>query len=241
MSVERITYRAGSVEAIGALVRGSGAPADAPLVLVSPNWLGVTDAAITQAREIAEGRYHVFVADMFGGGKTASGPQDAAPLADALRSDWAERRARIKAGFDTMLATAKAQGLGDGRRTAAMGFCFGGGNALELARAGTTASAIVSLHGDLVTQGPAAPAGVSAKFLVAHGAADPVAPKQHRDSFEAEMNAAGANWTMLCFGHVLHSFAEAGTTVPGVAQYDPRAARLSFSLIHTFLEDAWAE
>ena len=122
MSVERIAYRAGSVEAIGALVRGDGAPSDAPLALVSPNWLGVTDAALAQAREIAAGRYHVFVADMFGGGKTASGPQDAAPLADALRSDWAERRARITAGFETMLASAKARGLGDGRRTAAMGF-----------------------------------------------------------------------------------------------------------------------
>ncbi len=239
MSVERITYSAGSVEAIGALVRGEGAPADAPLVLVSPNWLGVTETAIAQAQEIAAGRYHVFVADMFGAGKTASGPQEAAPLADALRTDWAERRARITAAYETMLASAKARGLGDGRRRAAMGFCFGGGNALELARAGTTAQAIVSLHGDLVTQGPGATDALKAKILVAHGGADPVAPKAHRDSLEAEMDAARVDWTMLCFGHVLHSFAEAGPTVPGVAQYDPRAARLSFTLIHAFLEDAW--
>ena len=241
MSVARISYRAGSVEALGAFVRGAGAPADAPLVLVSPNWLGVTQTALAQAQDIAAGRYHVFVADMYGAGLTASGMQDAAPLADSLRADWAERRGRIAAAFDAMLSTAKADGLGDPRRTAAMGFCFGGGNALELARAGTSAGAIVSLHGDLVTQGPAAASGaIKAKVLVAHGAADPVAPKAQRDSFEAEMDAAGADWTMLCFGHVVHSFAEEGPIVPGVAQYDPRAARLSFNLIHAFLEDAWA-
>ena len=241
MSVERISYSAGSVEAIGALVRGAGARANAPLVLMSPNWLGVTEAAIRQAQEIAAGRYHVFIADSFGGGKTVSGPPEAAQLADALRTDWAERRARILAGFGTMLSSAKARGLGDGRRTAAMGFCFGGGNALELARAGTSARAIVSLHGDLVTHGPAAaPGAIKAKILVAHGAADPVAPKAQRDSFEAEMDAAGADWTMLCFGHVVHSFAEEGPVVHGVAQYDARAASLSFSLIHAFLEDAWA-
>jgi isopenicillin N synthase-like dioxygenase len=40
-------------------------------------------------------------------------------------------------------------------------------------RAGTTAQAIVSLHGDLVTQGPGATDALKAKILVAHGGADP--------------------------------------------------------------------
>lgn len=239
MPTKRITYEAGSVQASGALVWSERAPVDAPLVLVAPNWLGVTDGAIRQGAEIAGDRHVVFVADMFGGGRTATGPQDAAPLADALRNDWHERRRRISAAEQAMLSAAKAEGFGNVAQTAALGFCFGGGNVLELARAGTQVKAVVSLHGDLATHAPATKGSISPELLVLHGSADPVAPKAQRDAFEAEMDGAGATWSMLTFGGVLHSFAEEGPPVPGVAEYDPRAARLSFQLIEHFLRSAW--
>lgn len=238
MPMKRIAHEAGSVQASGALVWSDSAPSDAPLLLVAPNWLGVTDGAIAQGAKIAGDRFVVFVADMFGGGLTATGPQDAAPLADALRHDWQERRRRISAAYQAMLSAAAAEGF-TSRRTAAIGFCFGGGNVLELARAGTPAKAVISLHGDLGTHQVAAPGCISASLLILHGSADPVAPKSQRDAFEAEMEAAGATWSMLTFGGVLHSFAEEGPPVPGVAEFDPRAARLSFQLIEHFLDDAW--
>ena len=64
----------------------------------------------------------------------------------------------------------------DGRR-AAVGFCFGGGNVLELYRDGADIAAAVSIHGDLKTASAAKKGAVKAKLLVAHGAPDPVAPK----------------------------------------------------------------
>ncbi len=81
-----------------------------------------------------------------------------------------------------------------------MGFCFGGGNALELARSGASLDAVVSLHGDLQTTMPAKPGDIKAAVFVIHGSKDPVAPKADRDALEAEMDGVGANWQPLDFG-----------------------------------------
>ena len=45
MAVERIDYQAGSVKAKGALVWNEKISGKRPLLLVMPNWLGVTDIA----------------------------------------------------------------------------------------------------------------------------------------------------------------------------------------------------
>ncbi len=110
-------------------------------------------------------------------------------------------------------------------KKAAVGFCFGGGNVLELARSGADVNAVVCLHGDLKTTMPAKPGDIKAAVFVLHGSKDPVAPKADRDALEAEMDGAGANWQMLDFGGRLHSFAEEETMMKGVAEYNaPRRA-----------------
>ncbi|HTE78460.1 MAG TPA: dienelactone hydrolase family protein [Xanthobacteraceae bacterium] len=125
-------------------------------------------------------------------------------------------------------------------RRAAVGFCFGGGNVLELARDGADIAAAVSIHGDLKTALQARKGPVKAALLVAHGAPDPVAPKVDRDAFEAEMDAAGAKWQMVLFSGVLHAFTDQGADVPGVAAWDEPAARQTYALMHQFLADAFA-
>ena len=54
------------------------------------------------------------------------------------------------------------------------------------------------------------------------------------------MDAAGAKWQMLVFGGLLHSFSEAETHVPGIAEYNAPAARQSYRLLDQFIEDAFA-
>ena len=79
---------------------------------------------------------------------------EAAALANPLRADAVEQRRRVKAAFAAMIAQAKMRYLIDDR-CAAVGFCFGGGNVLELARDGADLAAAVSIHGDLKTALPA--------------------------------------------------------------------------------------
>ncbi len=55
------------------------------------------------------------------------------------------------------------RGIGDSSKKAAVGFCFGGGNVLELARSGANVNAVVCLHGDLQTTMPAKPATSKAR------------------------------------------------------------------------------
>jgi dienelactone hydrolase len=241
MKVERITYQAGGRGFIGALVYDETIKTPRPLMLMAPNWLGVTTDAIARTQQLVGSGHVGFVADMYGDGKTSDGPPEAAELANALRADPAARRLRIRAALDTLIAEAARRGIGDAKRVAAVGFCFGGGNVLELARTGADVAATVCLHGDLTTAGEAARAGaIKSHILVLHGSADPAADKSQRDALEAEMDAAKAHWQMLVFGGLLHSFSESEAHVPGIAEYNAPAARQSYRILAQFIDDAYA-
>jgi dienelactone hydrolase len=239
VAVERINYQAGKTACTGALVYDDRVSGLRPLLLMSPNWLGVSDDSVKRAATIAGSKYVIFVADMYGDGKIPAGPPEAAPLANALRADALERRGRIAAALDALRSESAKRKIGDLKRQAAVGFCFGGGNVLELARAGADLQAVVCLHGDLLTPRPARPGDIKAAICVMHGAKDPVVPKHDRDVFEAEMEAAGAKWQMSIFGGLLHSFCEAESDVPGIACFDPGAARQCYRMIDDFTTAAF--
>ena len=239
MAVERIDYRAGNTACKGALVYDEKVSGRRPLMLISPNWLGVTEDAITRAAGIAGGKYVAFVADMYGGGRVSAGPPESVELANGLRADVPERRRRIVAALEALRSESDRRGIGDLTRQAAAGFCFGGGNVLELARAGADIKAAICLHGDLTTSLPAKPGDIKGAVCVLHGSRDPVVPKIDRDAFEAEMEAAGAKWQMLVFGGLLHSFCEIESDVPGIACYDAGAARQSYNMIDDFATAAF--
>ena len=239
MTVERIDYQAGNVACNGALVYDGSVSGRRPLLLMAPNWLGVSEDAIERAATMAGSKYVAFVADMYGGGKIASGPPEAMPLANGLRADAPERRRRIAGALDAFRRESDKRNIGDLMRQAAVGFCFGGGNVLELARSGSDVNAVVCLHGDLQTTMPAKKGDIKAAVFVIHGSKDPVAPKADRDALEAEMEAAGANWQMLDFGGRLHSFAEEETMMKGIAEYHAGAAHQTFRMLDEFIQDAF--
>ncbi len=197
MRTQRIKYSMGTLTAEGALIYDENVSGKRPAVLVAPNWMGMTDKAVQRGQLVAADRYVVFVADMYGAATRPADFDAAATLANPLRADAMEQRRRVKAAFQTMIAEANPRNLIDDRR--AVGFCFGGGNVLELARDGANLAAAVSIHGDLKTALPARKGAIKARLFVAHGAPDPVVPKADRDAFEAEMDAAEANWQMMVF------------------------------------------
>jgi dienelactone hydrolase len=241
MAVDRIPYRMNGKTFVGALVHDERVRGERPMFLIAPNWLGVSKDAIKRTQAMIGSRYIGFVADMYGDGKVSAGPPEAAELADSLRADPTERRQRISAAMSAFVEESKKRGIGTPSLKAAIGFCFGGGNVLELARTGADLQAVVCVHGDLTTPLPAAPGDIKAALLVLHGAADPVAPKAHRDTFEREMEAAKARWQMHIFGHVVHSFCEVEAKVPGIAEYNEQAARQAFRLIDEFIADSLKE
>jgi dienelactone hydrolase len=235
---ETIRYPVGDLDCRGELLWDETA-ASSPLLLMAPNWLGVTPDNIDVGRMLAGKGYVVFVADMFGEGKRPKGTEDPMEFLRPLFSDASQTRRRIVAGFDAMTREAGARGLG-GKRRAAIGYCFGGHNVLDLARAGADVAAVVSVHGVLATPMPAGKGDIKAAVLVLHGVADPISPKAHREMFEAEMVAAGARWYSLVFGNVVHAYTMPGMNNPPVAVYDEPATRHGYALAHAFIADAFA-
>lgn len=239
MAIERIDYQAGSVRGKGALVWNEKVSGKRPLLLVMSNWLGVNDTIVKRTQKMAGDKYVAFVADMYGDGKTCDGPPTSQDWMMAVRGDRVEGRKRVNAGLQTLIAEANKRGIGDTSKKAAVGFCFGGGNVLELARSGAELEAVVCLHGDLATTMPAKKGDIKAAVFVMHGSKDPVAPKSDRDALEAEMDGAGANWQMLDFGGRLHSFAEEETMMKGVAEYNAPAAHQTYRMLDDFIQDAF--
>jgi len=116
----------------------------------------------------------------------------------------------------------------DGHRLAAIGFCFGGTLALELARGGADLKAIVGFHSGLATPRPQDAGAIVGKVLVLIGADDPIIPPEQRSAFEDEMRAGGVDWQLHLYGGVQHSFTNPranNTGLPGIAYHEPTDRR----------------
>ncbi len=240
MAVESIFYSASGISCRGALIWDEGVKATRPLLLMAPNWRGVIKPAIETGQMLAHEGYVVFVADMFGEGNGSVGTEDPMEFLRPFMADVPGMRRRIAAGLDTLTREADRRAIGDISRRAAIGFCFGGLNVIDLARTGADVQAVVSMHGTLASPEPAKRGDIKAAVLAVHGAADPVAPKAERDAFETEMTQAGARWALLTFGNVVHAFTDGAANMPGVAMYDETATRHGYALAHAFIADAFA-
>jgi dienelactone hydrolase len=138
VAIERIDYQAGSVRGKGALIWNERVRDKWPLLLVMPNWLGVTENAIKRAQKMAGDKYVAFVGCMYGEGKTCEGPPTSQEWMMAVQADPVEGRKRVNAALATMVAEADKRGIGNSSKKAAVGFCFGGGNVTTQRGAGKT-------------------------------------------------------------------------------------------------------
>jgi dienelactone hydrolase len=172
-----------------------------PAVLVCHEGNGLSEHSKRAAERLAELGYVAFALDYYGDGAVLA-PEDMPDRFAEISSDPELTRGIAAAGLAELLASEYT----DPTRVAAIGFCFGGTMALELARAGTDLRAVVGFHSGLGAVGPIAEAGIGAKVLVAIGASDPWVPAEQRAAFEREMTDAGVDWQLLLLGGNVHSF-----------------------------------
>lgn len=211
-----------------------------PGLVMVPNWLGVTETAIERAKEIAGERYVVLVADMYGKGKRPKNFDEAGAMSMAAMSDRAMVRARAARAVEALKESGEA--FVRPGRIGAFGFCFGGTVALELARSGAEIAGVVSLHGNPKPVLPAEKGAVKASVLVLHGAEDFFVPAENLREFEAEMRAAGADWTLVEFSGAKHCFAEpeARNEPPGCI-YNARAAGRAYRMLYAFFDERFSD
>jgi dienelactone hydrolase len=220
-----------SLEGLIAVPEGSGRR---PGVLVMSNAHGLAKQAKERAVRLAELGYVAIATDMYGNGAHADDPAGTGDLMVPLISNPTLLRSRVTAWYETL----KARPEVDPGRLAAIGFCFGGQNVLELARTGADVKAVVSYHGLLSTALPAERGAIKAQVVSYTGAKDPFAPLSDVEAFQKEMAAAEAQWHLTVFGNTYHSFTDPDahlSTIEGL-KYDPLAERISWNGTLTLLE-----
>ncbi|MFI7864638.1 dienelactone hydrolase family protein [Ectopseudomonas khazarica] len=224
----------------GVLLYDDSVTTPRPGLLAIPNWMGVNDDTVAKAARAAGSRYVVFLADMYGKAVRPSNADEARAAATSVRADRALMRRRAQAAVEVLKAQGDEVAL-DTRRLGAIGFCFGGGAVLELARSGAPLQGFVSFHGNLDTPNPADAKNIQAPVLVLHGADDPAVPQAQVDGFVAEMKAAGVDWQLVSYGGAVHSFTDPKANVPGRNQYHPVVAARAFKAMNDLFDELFAE
>ena len=203
-----------------------------PGVLVLHGGAGLGIHEIERARALAELGYVAFAPDIFG--EVFASRERGIEVINGLLDDAQALRTRLA----DALAFLRAARSVDPARLAAIGFCFGGLAALELARSGADVRAVVSFHGGLTSRLPAEPAQVKASILVCTGSADPHVPREHRSALEDEMTRAQADWQLHVHAGAMHGFTERGGRERPGARYDERADRRSWSAMRALFDAA---
>lgn len=235
---ERVEYKQGDVELEGYLAYDDAVKGPRPGVLVIHQWLGLTDNEKMRADMLAKLGYVAFAIDVYGKGIRPKESSTAGAEAGKYRNDLPLFRERMNAGLQTLLKNSKV----DPTRVAAIGYCFGGGGAIEFARSGANIAGVVSFHGSLATTMPAAPGQVKAKILVAHGADDPFVPMKDVEAFLDEMRAAGADYQFVAYSGAVHAFTqnEAGNDNSKGAAYNEKADKRSWQAMKDFFAEIFA-
>jgi len=207
-----------------------------PGVLVFPEIFGLNDHATGRARRLAEMGYAALACDLHGDRAILAELSQAQKVSSAMRENPLRNRARATPALAAFTARPEV----DSNKIAAIGFCFGGTMALELARGGADLRAIVGFHSGLATVRPQDAANIKGRVLVCIGADDPGIPPEQRAAFEAEMRAASVPWEMHLYGNTVHSFTnpEAGKLGrPAMARYDARADRVSWAAMAALFDE----
>jgi dienelactone hydrolase len=127
----------------GLLVSDGVAPR--PGVLVIHGWEGRSESQERFAVRLAASGYAAFCVDLYGDGRRGTTPETCQALMGPLMADRTLLRRRLLGAVD---AAARLNGVLS-TRMAAIGFCFGGLCALDLARANAPLRGVVSFHGVL--------------------------------------------------------------------------------------------
>lgn len=239
MAERKVPYQVGGRQFEGMIVYDDAVPAKRPAVFMQPDWKGVCADTMDQARTVAAKDYVVLMADMFGAGYGAK-----AKTQDELRAGMLAVHKDLPftlscgaAAHDALMSEAQKLGIVEAGKTAAIGYCAGGGYALEQARAGADFKAVVVFH--VTNPNPVASGtrcNIKGRVLAIHGSADPITPKPMIDALQDELAKAKVDWQVMMFGGAVHSFCDP-TANAGGTRYDANLCRKSYMLMRDFFAE----
>jgi len=200
-----VEYKVGDTTLEGWLVYDDASTAKRPGVVVFPAWWGPSAQDKDVAERLAKMGYVAFVADMYGKGVRP----DTIPAAAGESGKYYKDRPLVLARAQAALDQLRASPLVDGSKLAALGYCFGGMPALDLARSGAPLVDVIVFHGALGTPNPESDKNIKGHVLALHGSADPIVNSEAVAKFEKELSDAGVDWQVVLYGNgVMHAFTD---------------------------------
>ena len=206
-----VEYTAGGVTLKGYLAYDENVKGRRPGILVVHEWWGQNEYVRKRARMLAELGYTALALDMYGEGKIASHPDDAGKFASEVMKDFPVAKDRFLAAMEFL----KKQPTVDPGRIAAIGYCFGGGVVLNMARHGVDLRGVASFHGSLAVIKPEKPVPIKAAVRVYNGADDKFIPAEAIEALKKEMAEQKVDFKFVNYPGAVHAFTNPDATELG--------------------------
>lgn len=215
------TVEVAGTEAYLSLPEGASGPL--PGVIVIHEWWGLNDHIRHWTDRLAADGYAALAVDLYGG-QVATDPDTAMTLVKQV--DEAEALALLGAAHAFLAADPRIAADNQG----VIGWCFGGGWALQDAIAHEQVDAAVIYYGRPITD-PARLASIDAPLLGVFANQDQAIPPELVDEFVAALESAGKSIEVHRYDAV-HAFAN-----PSNAKYDQVAAADAWSQVREFFAE----
>jgi len=238
VKTKEIVYEQGDTALQGFLAWDDAVKGKRPGVLVIHEWWGHNQHARAQAKRLAKAGYVGFALDMYGKGKVTTHPKDAMAFMQEATKDPQVVAARFDAALDVL----KKQPQVDPEKVGAVGYCFGGTVALNMARAGRDLDGVAVFHAGLKPSGPPAePGKVKPAVLAQIGEKDPMIPKEQVEAFEKEMKDAGVKVQVITYPNAKHGFTnpDAGKAGMEALAYDADTDKKSWDEAQKFFKEVF--
>lgn len=237
-----VEYTAGGVTMKGYLAYDSGIKGKRPGVLVVHEWWGQNEYMRKRADMLAAEGYTALALDMFGEGKVIDHPDDAGKFASELMKNFPVAKERFLAALNYL----KKQKTVDPKRIAAIGYCFGGGVVLNMARQGVDIKGVASFHGSLAVVKPDKPTPIKAAVRVYNGADDKFSKPEQIEALQKEMAEKKVNFKFVNYPGAVHSFTNPDATEIGKkfkmpVAYNAEADKQSWADLLEFLREIFAK
>jgi len=194
---KQVSYKSGNETVSGMLYVPAG-KGPFPALVVIQEWWGLNDWMKEQASKLADQGYVTLAVDLYRG-KVATTPDEAHELSRGLPHDRADRDLLAAAEYLRSLKNVAPTRVGS------IGWCMGGGYALDLAIADPKLAAAVINYGHLATSEDSLK-NIHASILGIFGGQDRGIPVSDVKTFEQQMKQFGKPIEIVIFPDAGHAF-----------------------------------